>query len=1198
MSHSIFDNNNFSLNNLYSISGMGIWVFDLSSNFIQYNDEYLNMLGYTQNDVNGSIKEWKAMYHPKDLTRAMKMLANYLAGKSESFTYELRIRNCSGDYIWVRNTAHITARNANGVPTQLVGTHLNINEVKQSQKKLAQALKSLKYNHISMEQAAEKHSMEMLEQGKLLWTVNQISRKLLAISSNEDFESIVKDCLSLLGESIEKNRVYIWKDCIDSAGRSCCTLIYEWVHGVDPVCDKVRFWKIPYEELPCIQSVINEDKCLNSLMRTLSDSEKRILTPQGIKTILIAPISINGNRWGFIGVDNCENEQLFSIVEENMLLMSGSLLASAIEKRVTDAALREMEERTQIMLNATPLCCNLWTQDFQNMSCNDEAVRLFELTSQQEYLDRFFELSPEFQPCGKPSNEQAAEYILKAFEEGYCRFEWLHQKIDGTPIPAEITLVRIKHKGGFIVAGYTRDLREQKAMLEELKTKDALRRARDQALSNSKAKSNFLANMSHEIRTPMNAISGFAEIILRESTSKKTTEYANGIKSACGSLISIINDILDITKIESGKLEIYNNQYELASLLNDAITISRMKLGSKPLMFITDIDSLLPARLIGDEIRMKQILLNILSNAIKYTQEGYIALRVFSTLEGNQATIHISVKDSGVGIKPEDLEQLFDEFERVNTTKNRNIEGTGLGLAISKQLCEMMGGHIKVESTFGVGSDFIVCIPQECPSYERIAQVKEEKSVLLYEPRERYRFSIAETLENLDCKCISCANQSELYNNIRIIPFDYVLTAALHIKKVKSTLQKYNLSVPVAAFADYGETVSEDTIGTILFPVNCLQLANLLNGHHTAGNFTGHSTADINFTAKSARVLVVDDNLVNLQVAKGLMEPYQFTIDTALNGLEAIKMVQHTEYDLVFMDHMMPEMDGVDATAAIRSLHGDYYQNLPIIALTANALVGTREMFIREGMNDFLAKPIEINKLAHLLIKWLPPTKVIKSMPSEIVKADEIVKAKEIVSDWNIAGVNTVQGIMSVGGSKENYLQILSAYHTDGMEKCSSLLQHITRNDIAAFRTEIHALKSTSATIGAIEISSLAANLETAAQSCDHTYIDHNIKYFLTSLQSVLDSIRLLIPNSQPASTDSRTYGNDAELIEILNSLQTAAEFVNISQIEEELKKLLEFIWNEDITKEVHSIQRYLSVFDYDAILECVIRLKESIVTL
>ncbi len=1175
-----------------NVAELGTWDWDIPGNMIRYNDEYLHMLGYSQDDMNGSLEEWESMNHPDDLPIATKMLDEYLEGTIPSYECEIRMKHKNGSYIWTRDVGRIASRDAQGNPLRLIGGHLNIDALKRSEQQLTEALKELEYNKLYLQNEIENRTRELVEQDKMLWMVNQISRELLTFDPNDDFDALVHNCLSLLGKATNKSRVYIWKDSINAEGEVCCTQIYEWAKGAQPIQGEEEYEEIPYTYLPSFLEATKSGKCLNSLVRTMPECERVVLEPQGIKTILIAPVNINGKRWGFIGIDNCDNEQLFTDVEETMLSMSGSLLGSAIEKVENEAKMREMEERTQIMLNATPLCCNLWTPDLKNMGCNDEAVRLFELSSQQEYLDRFFELSPEYQPCGRPSGELAAEYIKTAFDDGYCRFEWLHQKLNGEPVPAEITLVRMKYKDNYIVAGYTRDLREQKEMLAKLQAKENdLRTARDEALLSSKAKSNFLANMSHEIRTPMNAISGFAEIILRESRGRKTAEFAKGIKNACSNLLNIINDILDISKIESGKLEIINSKYELSSLLNDVITIARMRLGNKPLMFITDIDSKLPAQVIGDEIRIKQVLINLLSNAIKFTQEGHIALRVSGSMKGDIAQLTFTVTDTGFGIKQDDLKRLFAEFERVNTTKNRSIEGTGLGLAISKHLCEMMNGSIEVESTFGEGSEFTVTIPQECPNYERLSAVSESKSVLVYEPRELYLRSITATIENLGCKCTPCKNQSELYESIGLTHYDFVLSSSLHLAKVQSLLAKMELSASIAVFASYGETISDETVYSIFFPINCLQIADMLNGQTADDGFGGDSSYDF-FTAPSANVLVVDDNPVNLKVAAGLMAPFKFAIDTAGNGREAIEKISRNKYDIVFMDHMMPEMDGIDATIEIRQLKGEYYKSLPIIALTANALVGTREMFIREGMNDFLAKPIEVNKLGQILAKWLPPEKKIKGA------ASDQGKAQIIEPEIDIPGVNVTQGMALIGGDKDNYKQILSVYYADGNKKCSSIPQHFNKNDILAFKTEVHALKSASASIGANELSVMAAKLEAAAQNSDTQYIDGNIDDFLTNFRKILDAIHPIIKANEPSKNESSQSnsppGDAAFLAEMLHSLYEAIDFANISQIEEILAKLQEFSWQPEVAQELLQIREHIAVFDFDTALECVTRLQQQ----
>lgn len=1181
-------NNNVYLNELLYAIEVGTWDWELRTGKVRYSDAWGKVLGYTSAELPPTVETWERMVLPEDLPHANALIQQHLSGETSEYEAEFRMVCKDGAVVWVQDRGRVTEYDEDGKPLRLMGILQNVTRLKN-------ALEELEHYRLHLESEIASRTKELVEQDNSLRTVNKISKLLLVSHDGGNFEDMVQKCLQILGENTRKNRVYIWKDQIEENGDICCNILYEWVSGVEEIRCNPNLMQVSYEQLPTFAAAIREDRCLNSFVRDLTQSEQRILCPAAVKTILIVPITISGKRWGFIGVDNCESEALFSSTEENMLLMSGSMLANAIERTETDASLREVEERTQLMLNATPLCCNLWTKELQNMCCNDEAVRLFELSSQQEYLDRFEELSPQYQPCGRLSSEYAVECIHEAFRDGYKRMEWMHQKLDGTPIPAEITLVRVKYKDSFIVTGYTRDLREQKAMLAQLQSKeDDLRTARDEALLNSKAKTNFLANMSHEIRTPMNAITGLAEIILRESTDEKTAEYAKGIKDASANLLNIINDILDISKIESGKLEIFHSQYELSSLLNDVITISRARLGEKPLMFITNIDSRLPARLLGDEIRVKQILINLLSNAIKFTQEGYLALRVSGTLEGDRAILRFSVKDSGVGIKQEDLERLFAEFERVNTTKNRNIEGTGLGLAISKQLCEMMGGRIEVKSEYGRGSEFIVTIPQECPSYERLAQVRGRKKVLLYEPRELYRNSICETMEDLECICVSCENQSELYDNISLMQYDYILTASLHIKKVRSIVGQNKLTAPIAVFAEYiepkGMGKETEKIYTILFPINCLQLADLLNNRYEDADFMRRSSADTHFTAPSARILLVDDNPVNLRVGAALMAPYKFKIDTAVNGREAVEKVQQTQYDLVFMDHMMPEMDGIDATVAIRALNGTFYQTLPIIALTANALVGTREMFIREGMNDFLAKPIETNKLCHILAKWLPKNKIVSSAPPE--ESD----TEEKTLSWEISGLNTAQGIMSVGGSKEIYLQILAAYYSDGEKKCSSLLRHVTEKNISAFRTEVHALKSASAVIGAIELSTMAAKLEKAAHNGDILFINDNLDDFLTALHKILQAIRVHLPEEKsfvkPETSTNKLMCSDSKLLkESLNALRDAVEFANIGQIEAVMEQLKRLDTPEAVTQELENIRELSAVFDYDGMLECVDRL-------
>ncbi len=714
---------------------------------------------------------------------------------------------------------------------------------------------------------------------------------------------------------------------------------------------------------------------------------------------------------------------------------------------------------------------------------------------------------------------------------------------------------------------------------------EELRVAHEEALTSSQAKTNFLANMSHEIRTPMNAISGMAEIVLRKSAESEIIEYATGIKTAAASLLTIINDILDISKIESGKLDITESEYLLPSLVNDTINVARMRLENKNLLFAVYIDSTLPSKLMGDEIRIKQILINLLNNAIKFSPSGHICLRITGKTVDNKVFLTFSVQDTGMGIKEEDMFKLFEEFERVNTTKNRNIEGTGLGLAISKKLCEMMDGTISAESVYGEGSTFTMQIPQKIIEAIPFAKVENSKNVLLYESRAPYSSTIKESIENLGSSCSLCTNQSEFYEMIISHSYDYLFVPTLHLPKVKKLIEKKGIDIRIVLLSEGNYTkLSDDDIYTIYLPASCLQIANALN------NVTSSFEVDLkslNFIAPAAHILLVDDNLVNLKVATELMRPYQFNITTAVNGLEAVQKVKQEKFDLVFMDHMMPEMDGIDATIEIRKMQDDYFQNLPIIALTANAIAGTKSLFTEEGMDDFLAKPIEINKLNEILLNWLPKEKIkmLDENDSAIQYKQKNKNEEDIDFPVEIKNVDIQYGLRSLGGSKENYLDILKVYYSDGLKKIVLIRNHYLAQDYSAFRIEVHAIKSASASIGALALSKLAADLEEAAIKEDWLTIEKNAETFLDDFHTILESLHAVLQTLEPKEEVKKEGADKAFLTEKLNELKESIDFVEIAQIESILGEIMAFDYGEEIAQLFTEIKEAISHYEYDEAL-------------
>ena len=380
---------------------------------------------------------------------------------------------------------------------------------------------------------------------------------------------------------------------------------------------------------------------------------------------------------------------------EKELIHRDELLKEAIEKA------NEAHQRIKLMIDATPLCCILLNKNMEAIECNEEAVNLFKRKDKQEYLDCFYELSPEYQPDGRHSKTTAKTLIKEAFEKGRVSFEWMHQMRDGTPIPTEITLVRVKYEGEYVVVGFTRDLREHKQMMKEIAS------ALEEARSANQAKSSFLATMSHEIRTPMNSIMGFAELATDRAISPKVKEYLVKITDSTKWLLNIINDILDISKIESGKMELENVPFDLHSIFTRCQSVIHPNVTEKGLDLLVYTEPPIGKRLLGDPVRLYQALMNLISNAVKFTSSGTVKMSSAITKSSdNTVSVYFEVKDSGIGMTAEQIDKIFEPFTQADSSTTRNYGGTGLGLPITKNIIEMMGGRLTVESAPGAGSTF------------------------------------------------------------------------------------------------------------------------------------------------------------------------------------------------------------------------------------------------------------------------------------------------------------------------------------------------------------------------------------------------------------------------------------------------------------------------------------------------------------
>jgi len=704
-----------------------------------------------------------------------------------------------------------------------------------------------------------------------------------------------------------------------------------------------------------------------------------------------------------------------------------------------------------------------------------------------------------------------------------------------------------------------------------------LRKTMEELKAASNAKSEFLAKMSHEIRTPMNAIIGMAELALREDMSSSAHEQVITIKQAGTNLLSIINDILDFSKIESGKLEIIPGNYQFSSVVHDVISIIRMKVVDSNLQFVTNIDCNTPNSLLGDEARIRQILLNILSNAVKYTKKGFVSFSVSGEITEDTVLLTIDVTDSGKGIKPDDIKKLFGEFVQVDMASNKGIEGTGLGLAITKNLVKMMSGDISVSSEYGKGSIFTIMLPQKILSPEPLAVVKnpEEKSVLVYEKNEIYADSIVCTVDNLGVNCERIENDEMLQEKLKTKKFSFIFVSYSMLGNVRSIIQGLGSKTQIVVLTEFGNAVADRSLSVLPMPVHSISVANVLNGVSDNFSYNANENVTARFTAPKARILIVDDINTNLKVADGLMLPYKMHVDLRLSGIEAIEAVKINNYDLVFMDHMMPEMDGIEATKRIREMGSEnpHYLNLPIIALTANAVSGTREMFLANGFNDFLSKPIDMVKLNTILAKWLPKEKQEK-LDVKIVD-DSISETTEM----KIAGIDIKKGISMTGGTVKGYMQTLTVFQKDGIQKIDEIKKSLKTGNYPLYITYVHALKSALANIGASELSESAKALEFAGKKKDTAFISSNNAQFLRNLETILDSIENALSSSnnvQKAPVDFERLMNE------LNRLREALESLDSTSIDHIINDLREFLQVDGIGSGIENILQNVLIGGYD----------------
>lgn len=657
-----------------------------------------------------------------------------------------------------------------------------------------------------------------------------------------------------------------------------------------------------------------------------------------------------------------------------------------------------------------------------------------------------------------------------------------------------------------------------------------------------RSKNDFLVNVSHEIRTPINAVCGMSEAILQEDLPMDVRRDVIDIQTAGRNLLSTVSNILDFSELESGKLELAEESYNITSTITDIINMATTMDNGKHLELIVDCDADLPSNLLGDEQKFRRIVMNLISNAIKFTKEGGVILRIKSRKEEYGINLHVSVKDSGIGIGRADMEKIFTSFSQVDSKRNREEGGVGLGLAITQALIRSMGGFITVNSTPGSGSEFQFTIPQKVLDETPIVSIKDKKHLFAayYINMEKYEYTLVrEGYESCIHHMVSqfgipfriCRNLEELKRRIEREDYSHIFIGWEEYREDRPFFDRLATERTVVLILDYDqEILVQGNMLRIYKPFTILSIAAVFNGQKILIGEEQHISLHNKFIAPQAKVLVVDDNAMNLKVMARLLLPYKFKVVMASSGQEALEKLNTPDFDCVFLDHMMPEMDGVETLHKIRQKPGLYYQSLPIIAFTANAIGGAREMFMSEGFNDFIAKPIELSVLERILRRYIPTQMQIVVDEDETTDAQTIAKtpapetmtpapaasAKTDPADKNIiskakqnltrAGISLEQAI-AYCGDEEGFKEIIAIFHSEGQKRRDHLSHFFKEQDWKNYVISVHALKGNAKAVGAGELSEMARELEMAGKENRIDYIMAHHEAMMENHDKLLEAL-------------------------------------------------------------------------------------------
>ncbi|MCB1766785.1 MAG: PAS domain S-box protein [Candidatus Competibacteraceae bacterium] len=1048
-------------------AGIGIWVWDLVDNTLIWDQRM-----YELYQVPEAIKAtgicydfWRLCVHPKDLERVEQELTVAIRGE-KPYDSDFRIVRPDGSIRYIQSAALVEA-DESGKPCRFVGINRDLTEQRRNEARLKQS------EHQLRAIIAASPAPKALSEGERLVYINPA------------FSQTLGYCL----EDIPTLDYWWSKTCPDAEYRE--QIRQDWLIRVEQSCQGAPF--SPIEMRLC---------CKDGSMRIVQ-AEAKALPDLG---------------------DGMSLMTLFDIT-----------------------TLRNTTERLQTLLDTASDGIHILDEDGDVVEFSQSFARMLGYTPKEMARLNVADWDAQI------PREQLMIELHKLISEPRT-FETQHRRKNGVIFDAEINAKGIRLGEQTYLYASARDITERK------RAETALIEARAKAESANRAKSDFLANMSHEIRTPMNAVLGLAQLLLDTELTSHQRDYLTKLHHSARSLLGILNDILDYSKIEAGKLDLETVEVELAELLESTSRLFSLAAEGKDIELVFDVAPDIPPVLVGDPLRLKQILNNLLGNAIKFTYQGYIQVTIKQLQrQGDDITLQISIYDTGIGMTPEQVGRLFQAFEQADASTTRQFGGSGLGLAITKRLVEMMGGNLSVESEWGQGSTFAftVCLKTPSNSAQRhIATALHNMRTLIVEDHAvscdvlhsilagwSFQVDVVHSIEESLAKAVDMCRSGQPYELVLVSWKLLGVDGIEFVRRLREEEAKLSTSIcqtiVVMATAyrhqEIQQAAQDLQIDAILEkPVIPSRLFNLVNDLQSGSRQSGRLDSECSQCddlqdgrdrlrmLQGSRLLLVEDNLTNQLVAQDLLKKMGLSVTIANNGREAVEQASVQRFDVILMDLQMPEMDGLEATKRLRALPEG--QTVPIIAMTAAVMSADREASLSVGMNDFITKPIDVNKLTSILLRWIPPMTDDKSpIPPKTATGNA-------GSPFSMAGLDLAQAVMRLGGDWALLRRTLHNFARDFAGSATALDEYLAQGRWPEARRLVHTIKGMALSIEAHPLHEIAEQFE---QELEATQCRSKARF-----QAVLTETLAKIAAAPETESAGLSDPNNAQMKTLVNEIQ------------------------------------------------------------